>query len=132
MDNRIFNVNGSGQEMLLKALSLAFEQEGSHTTCTAWSVSKKHGLILQWSAGSDDKSNKLPNKMTAEDCLPLVMSWLEGDEAKGVACEGWDEDSDHDGSNSNGWRVYCEDWGHVDGNQRAICAIKPAYLWHGK
>ena len=44
----------------------------------------------------------------------------------------WDDDYDHDGHNSSGWRVYCEDWGHVAEKSGALVAIKPIHLWHGK
>lgn len=130
MDNRLFNVNGSGDEMLKAALSLVFNQEGIGTTCKSWIQTKQHGLILLWIADKD--SNELPVPTDAETVFPLVSKWLEGDFAKEVILSNWCEDFDHDGSNSKGWQVYCEDWGHVAGNNYAICAIKPAYIWHGK
>ena len=42
------------------------------------------------------------------------------------------KDVDIDGSTSKGWRVFVEDWGHVDNHHTAICCISPSYLWHGK
>ena len=128
MDNRIFNVNGSGDSMLLKTLQLVFEQCDS--TCKAWTFSKNHGLILLWYKEQD--VNTFPTPLNAEQCLPFVVAWLNDDEAKTVKLTGWDEHADHDGSNGVGWRVYCEDWGHVDNISSAICAIKPVVLWYGK
>lgn len=130
MDNRQFNVNGKGEEDLLATLELVFKQEGKNTTCKAWKITKKHGLILAWH--KDDRFTGLPAGMSAKTILPLVTSYLESPEAADVELTDWDENEDHDGSNSKGWRVYCEDWGHVDGCFYAICAIKSVYLWHGK
>ena len=130
MDNRLFNVNGSGDELLLAALSLVFKQQGDNTKCKAWVQTKDHGLILLWYKCSN--SNELPTSLTAEDSLPIVKNWLKGDFAKDVVLSDWCNDSDHDGHNSNGWQVYCEDWGHVGGRSNAICAIKPAFMWNGK
>lgn len=138
MDNRIFNVNGKSDEMLLLALQLAFLQEGEKTLARAWSFCKDHGLILHWwynETWADRDINSIirfPGNLTAIECLPFISSWLKGEDAEKVATTGWDADSDHDGHNSLGWRVYCGDWGHVNGHSNAICAIKPAYMWHGK
>lgn len=131
MDNRIFNVNGQGRDMLKKTLELAFLQQGDNTTCKGWRQTKDHGLILLWS-DSREKANPLPAPMTADECVPMIEKWLETDFAKSVSLSRFCEDSDHDGSNSEGWQVYCEDWGHVDHDCYAICAIKPAFMWHGK
>ena len=131
MDNRIFNVNGSGSEMLRKALELAFMQEGDNTTCTAWRETKEHGLILLWAKASDN-ANPLPAPLSASQCVDVVETWLQGDFAQTVELSDFCEDHDHDGSNSDGWQVYCEDWGHVGDEHYAICAIKPAFMWNGK
>lgn len=132
MDNRIFNVNGKGAEALRSTLQLVFNQEGEKTTCKAWKFSQKHGLVLFWWAEEGNGRNKLPSELTAEECLPMVWAWLHGEEAKTVELTGWDKAVDHDGDNGEGWRVYCEDWGHVAGEHSAICAVKPVVLWYGK
>ena len=132
MDNRIFNVNGKGDAMLLRTLQLVFEQS-SHVGCCAWKQTIEHGLILYWYASSDEKANQFPSYLSAQDVLPIAKSWLGSDfAAKVESSNSWDKDADHDGSNSSGWRVYCEDWGHVGGSSSAICAIRPVVLWHGK
>ena len=130
MDNRQFNVNGSGDELLLATLKLAFAQ--SNKTASGWRFDQKFGLILCWYEG--DGVSKFPiDQMSAEDVFPMVSRWLKSDEAATVEhTVSWDKDCKHDGHNSIGWRVYCGNWGHVGGRPDAICAIKPAYLWHGK
>lgn len=131
MDNRLFNVNGRGDDMLLKALELAFLQFSDKCTVSAWEQSKQHGLILCW-------TNKVhnviptPGDLTAKQVFPIVKAWLSSDFAKTVELSDWCDDHDHDGHNSTGWQVYCSDWGHVGNQHYSICAVKPAYLWHGK
>ena len=130
MDNRIFNVNGNEDKQLLDTLKLVFTQRGS--TCKATLFDKEKGLILLWWCETGDKGNLLPTDLTAEEIFPIVKSWLKSKQASEVECKGWDANSQHDGSNSMGWRIYCEDWGHVGGISYAICAVKPAYMWYGK
>lgn len=134
MDNRIFNVNGRGLEMLHATLALAFWQEGwdeRHATAIGWKVDPKHGLVLLWHADSSN-AKLFPVPLTADRVADMVFAWLSSDEAKNIPCEGWDANVDHDGDNEPGWRVYVEDWGHIGNDHYAICAVKPAYNWLGK
>jgi hypothetical protein len=128
MDNRIFNVNGRGKDDLLAVLKIAFNQEGKKTTAKGYFIDPKLGMVLLWH--NDGKHQNFPSGLTAESVVHVVWDWLES--GPEIECEGWDADYDHDGSNSEGWRVFCEDWGHVGGNSYAIVAIKPAFMWHGK
>lgn len=132
MDNRIFNVNGEGLDMLVQTLKLVFRQEGANTKAKAWRFIPGKGFVLLWHANTNSGATAFPVPMEPEEVAPLVMRWLETPEAQEMACEGWDKDEDHDGSNDRGWRVYCEDWGHVGGESYAICAIRPVFLWYGK
>lgn len=121
--------------MLLDTLKLVFKQTNFYReqTCEGWKVSLTHGLILvNWISDDDKGFHKFPVALAVEQCFPIVLSWLGGQEAKKVKMEGEDSNYQHDGSNSLGWRIYCEQWGHVDGIFQAICAVKPAYMWHGK
>jgi hypothetical protein len=131
-DNRVFNVNGTGKAGLLAALELAFSQEGAGKKAKGFVNSPEKGLVLCWWCDGQSGPFPLPATLDAAGVLPMVLSYLESDEAKLVPCEGWDANADHDGSNSEGWRVYVEDWGHVGGNSYAICAIRRAFVWHGK
>lgn len=131
MDNRIFNVNGKGADLLARTLQLAFAQNGNNTYCRAWSFSNGHGLILHWHEDSP-RITSMPAPLNATEVLPFVTAWLAGEMSKTVTLSKWENDQQHDGHNSEGWRVYCEDWGHVDGHSSAICAIKRVFLWHGK
>ena len=131
-DNRQFNVNGpleGGEQMLLDTLSLAFRQAGFEAS--GYRVSREKGLILDWTKGAEGHIPFL-TKMSAGAVAPMIISWLRSDKAKEVTIDGWDREY-HDGDVScqPGWRVYCEEWGHVQGHQ-AICAVKPAFMWYGK
>jgi len=141
MDNRIFNVNGRGLSMLTSTLKLAFWQNAGcydksqdTETVKGYTVEKDKGLILLWAVDEKDPSHqKFIAPLTAEAVAPLVDLWLKSDEAKQIPFERWEDDCDHDGHNTLGWRVYCEDWGHVGrAGWHATIAIKPVYLWHGK
>jgi len=140
MDNRVFNVNGSGIEMLTKTLELAFVQDGgSNAKAKYFVIDKKKGLILLWYTADSQKKkvSKFLTPLTARAVAPIVMEWLQSDEAKTIELEDWDSNCNHDGSNSQGWRVYCEEWGHIRGENGlsyngSIVAITPAFMWHGK
>jgi hypothetical protein len=132
MDNAVFNVNGRGEEMLLNTLELAFLQR-EYRTCNGWKITKK-GFILSWCLPSNSAFTPFPGNVefTPKEVLPLILKWLQSDTLEEIEMNGWDANIDQDGHNSLGWRVYSEDWGHVDDYWEAICAIKPAYLWYGK
>lgn len=128
MDNRVFNINGEGPDMLKRVLALAFEQSGN-SKCPAYETTDK-GLVLLWC--KTDRSIPFPAPLDADQASLVVWSWLESDDAKSIKLSGWDIDYDHDGDNEPGWRVFCEDWGHVGSSHYSIVAITPAFMWHGK
>lgn len=130
-DNRLFNVNGRGEDMLALTLRIAALQHGIVAKPYAgWKVHPKKGLILYWHA--EDKVNAFLTGLNADEVSKDVNAWLQIVKPEQFEALQWEDNCDHDGSNSVGWRVYCEDWGHVDGDSYAIVAVKPVYLWHGK
>jgi hypothetical protein len=135
MDNRQFNVNGRGLEMLKATLRLACLQEGGFDDQPAkvegWVLNPKHGLILLWST-KGTTCHRFFAPLDWDIAAEMVFKWLQTKEAKEMACEGWDRNEDHDGSNEYGWRVYCEDWGHVGEHTYSICAVRPSWNWLGK
>lgn len=137
MDNRIFDINGKGQKMLAQVLELAmFHQRGCWEGATnlkadGYKFSKDKGLIITWHTSGKDVQ-KFIAPLGSEALAGMICEWLESEEAATVNLVGWEQNADHDGNNSKGWRVYCEDWGHVGGDSYAIVAVKPCYLWHGK
>lgn len=81
-------------------------------------------LILYWWDGDSKDLTPFLAPMTYEAAVGAVRAWLEGQD--------YANEPDHDGSNSRGWRIYNEAWGHVGGHRGAICAVEPAWLMHGK
>jgi hypothetical protein len=129
MDNRIFNVNGRGLEMLSQTLKLAFSQSGNKLA-KCWRFIPEKGFVLFWTDAAD--AHMLPAPMDADALAPMIHKWMESTDAQQMKCEGWDANADHDGDNNPGWRVYVENWGHVADHWQAICAVRPVYLWYGK
>lgn len=139
MDNRVFNVNGKGKEMLQATLQLAFAQEGSKTTAKAYYIDPKKGMLLLWS--NEPPGVPFPAPLNADATTNVVWEWLQTNPE--IEHEShWDQDyNDSDVDTDLGWRVYCEDWGHVTigpshsslaVGRYAIVAVKPAYMWYGK
>lgn len=126
MDNRVFNVNGLGKDRLRDTLYLAFEQ---CRKARGYIIDPKKGMLLLW--GQCDGIILFPTGLNSDGCAELVWSWLQSEPE--VECVGFDENlDDPDVMTELGWRVYCEDWGHIGDNHYTIVAVKPAYMWCGK
>lgn len=129
--NRIFNVNGpldkDGHELLKAALELSIAQSGCKKV-EGYRLDPKLGLVLYWADHPD--ATKFPFTLSGASLLSFVLDYFNSR----PLCEatGWDKNADHDGDNGPGWRVYCEDWGHIGGHWQAFLAIKPAFMWYGK
>lgn len=144
MDNRVFNINGRTKEQLLLAVQLLLLNEyGEKQKVKGWYYSQKKGLILTWlvdnkyrATAFTDRMGK-PSEIGEKELVDLLWDWLSTDEAKEVVCENWDADTDHDGDNVKGWRLYTDEWGCIKETEHtldhySIAAFKPAWLWYGK
>ncbi len=140
MDNKQFNINGRTKEQLNLAVELLLLDEyGGKKGATGYYFSKEKGLVLTWHINSNKVTaftNRLgqPEKMYAKELTDTLWKWLDTEEAKSTEKTDWDSDSDHDGSNELGWRLYVDEWGHIKGangslDHYSIAAFKPAYLW---
>lgn len=67
---------------------------------------------------------KFPCNIDCETATEFAWKWLQEQE--------YGDEPDHDGSNSKGFVVFNESWGHVGHSHGAICAIGPAWAMHGK
>lgn len=158
MDNRIFNVNGHTLDQLKVALRLAAMQWSINRPDDAfsgWRVDDDYGLMLLWSVpGGQDpkgvKSSAFMARRPPEDLAVEVQGWLNSgsaepfyDRLKRPEVEwtdkvnadprlSWDRHYNGDGDTGKGWRVYCQNWGHVGGEQYALCAVLPVWMWYGK
>lgn len=154
-DNKVFNINGENIEQLKLAVKLLFSTSG-HQKTEAFKYIPGYGLIFYWHTDKSDKSkelNRLMKPMSAESTALYIWAWLQKspeasaeleklresddvdsseDEEESIRLSSWDNDIDHDGSNYVGWRLYVDDWGHVNSSPYAIGCIKPVFLWCGK
>ncbi len=118
-DNMRVDVTSVGQEAFTAALSLF-----DHEKTIAYRVEGMK-IVLYWVMPENGHTvSKLPYAMTKEQIAEFTYGWLQSVE--------YPEQPDHDGSNSKGWRIYNEDWGHVDDRWEAYAAIKPVWAMHGK
>jgi hypothetical protein len=59
-----------------------------------------------------------------ETASEFAWKWLEQQD--------YGTEPDHDGSNSHGFVIFNDSWGHVGNDFAGICAIGPAWAMHGK
>lgn len=124
--------------MLADTLRLAmWQQRGCYedsrdNRAEGYRISPTHGLILLWHVPRDHGGTRFIAPLGPDALAETITEWLQTEEARSVPLTDWDRDCDHDGHNGDGWRVYCEDWGHVDHDPYSIVAIKRVHLWYGK
>ena len=127
MDNFAFDVQAEGRESLESLLTVAFANNAPGGDAWGWKELKDGtGIFLVWSETRD--AFRFPCRLSAHDCAKLVQKWLE-------ACpkeKRLNDPGDFDGSVGNAFRLYVEDWGHVDGDHYAIVAIQATWAWYGK
>jgi hypothetical protein len=140
MDNFRFDITARSPEMLKLALKVAFEldddkpyvygysmgpapKESASAAGGEWGANKAKARLVLYKYESA-KATPLPYKMNFEQALSFVQGWLQN--------AGYGPQPDHDGSNSKGWRVYNEAWGHVNDDWAGFVAIEPVWALHGK
>jgi hypothetical protein len=120
-DNYRFDISGAPLE---QALALAFLQ---NSKVIGWRVQERDGkpprLILY--KYETPGISLAPAPLSADAVTALVQQWV--DTVEWNPRHPW-----RDVVTSRGCRVYNEEWGHVDGQWQAFCAIEPYQLWHGK
>ena len=85
-------------------------------------------IVFFWVLPKYERENQtfspLPFKAKPKDIAHIVKRWLEETE--------YPFEPDHDGDNCKGFRIYNEDWGHVDDQYEAFLAVSPAWAMYGK
>lgn len=146
MDNKVFNVKGRTIEQLEKAVDcLLFDEYGKYQKIAGWYFVPEKGLILTWYIGdSQPKATPFTNRMGIpepigkEELVETLWNWLFSDQAKQVTYDDWDRQlDDPDVSEDLGWRLYTDQWGHVEVvkhtiDHYSVAAFKPSYCWYGK
>ena len=100
-------------------------------------IAREHGvpvIVIAGTLGEDyqdlyahgiDAAFALPSgPMTLEQAADFAVGWLEHAD--------YGREPDHGGDNGKGWRLYCEDWGHVDHDHYAFAAVQPVWAMYGK
>ena len=123
-----FDITGTS---LYLALAIPMKTEAfGHRKVEGWSVDKGgRRIVLYWSlsdsASSETTVHPLPAPMELEQVAGFVESWL------GTVDYG--DAPDTDGSTGKGSRVYCEQWGEIEGHGwGSFVAIEPEWLVYGK
>lgn len=119
MDNFHIDVTSMGEPAFRAALGLC-----RWPKVTGYRIGPGARIVLYWTSSSAKDYVALPYWMTLDQAATFVLGWLEQVD--------YCKEPDHDGSNSKGWRMYCEDWGHVDSDPYAFIAIEPTWAMHGK
>ena len=125
MDNHRIDLTWKGEERFKNILGLLAQAHGGRRkdkNFTHYSADPDYGLILYWADSS--RAEKLPGPMDAAQLVDFAWEWLQKQD--------FGKQPDHDGSNSKGWRIFNEAWGHVKGEWAAFCAIQPIWAMHGK
>lgn len=124
MDNFHFDMTSSGAEKLKTAL-LLFDPPGrrvvGYSIGDAIALQRKR-LVLHWH--ESQAATMLPFPMTLEQAAAFAVAWLEHAD--------YGREPDHEGSNSKGFRLYCEGWGMIGSDFSAFAAVEPAWAMHGK
>jgi hypothetical protein len=138
MDNFHFCFECQGEKELDDAIALAFmgsnEAYATHYRVTiendktfhAEKRERKLSRIVFFSGDYNLTENAVafPFKATPALCADFARRWL--------AEVNYGDEPDHDGSNSKGWRVYNEKFGHIDNSWNAVIAVSPVWAMHGK
>ena len=116
MDNFRIDITSEGDESLKKVLGLfRYKQVAGYSI-------KDNKLVLYWTKSS--KATMFPFMMNLDEIAVFVLGWLRS--------ASYGQKPDIDGDCGKGWRIYNEDWGRVDGDWEAFCAIEPVWALYGK
>ena len=151
MDNEFFDVRSEGDQKLAALFDLLFgpdrkpvgyalraKQPGKPWDAAGTSGGSQNNGLMKWREepkelrlvlfwANREKADgfvPFPFKMDAKGAADFVCRWL--------AEADYGTPLDHDGDNKKGWRVYCEDCGHVDGDWGAFLAVSPRWALYGK
>lgn len=118
MDNFKIELVSEGRQKLIDAFKLL---QQSHAI--GYAVTDK-GMVFFWARASTPEYTPLPFKMDLAQCAEFAWGWLQQAD--------YGKEPDHDGDNGKGFRLYCEDWGHVAGRWEAFVAVEPCWAMYGK
>lgn len=129
-NNRQFCVNGpmDNPKLFSAAMALVLEQS-CYRKIAGFRIDAKKGMVFYWTAFKG--SSQFPFGNEIDQVAKFAWMWLESHPKLTGAPGKWEGHIDHDGSDDDGWKLYCEDWGHVDAWE-AFAAVKPIVCWYGR
>ena len=127
--NSQVDVTCDKKEVFDMALAIAFINAPGHKAY-GFCVDKKIGLILYWFEA--DKAEPLPYAMDINQAKSFVWGWLESLKDEDFSEYTFDHMSNLKLDKKRGFRIFNEDWGHVNGQSYAFVAILPTYTLYGK
>ncbi len=142
MDNFKIDITAEGESSLRKAIEIAFAHNAPGQKVESYHILKlvrspyndlqeeldgRTAMVLRWTTEERPKPDgpvNLPFRLDSAGAADFAIRWL--------AEQDFGREPDHDGSNRKGWHIYTGAWGHVAGDQYAVCAIVPAWAMYGK
>lgn len=150
MDNRIINIQSEGQSSFNMAMNLliegspgkrmeafavlpSLEERCTHNPSrTNVQGKSSNTLVLFWSRPSNSVWTPFVQnlRLKLRGIQEYAWEWLVAQDEKREEYLG---DNVFDGSlGKEGFKAFCEEWGHVGEERRAFAAIRPMWAWYGK
>lgn len=143
MDNFQIDVVAEGEKTLVELFEIAFRHNSAGGTAVAWNEVEipfkgveylgdtsptRPTLVFYWHYEEKEKTVRLPSPISPTLAARFAMEWIS--ELKRV--KRLPNEPDIDGSVGHGFRVFTEDWGHVQNNGYAIIAVQFVWATYGK
>lgn len=122
MDNFRLDITSRGKENLKLALRLTQRGMVTGYSLGEASVAGRKRLVLYWAPS--ERAIPFPCALTIEQAAEIAAAWLDSSD--------YGSEPQHDGSNSKGFRLYCEAWAQIGDDWSAFAAVEPAWALHGK
>jgi len=146
MDNMIFDIRGDKHnfhEAMEYVKTIAPGNKATH-----YAIAPGFGLVLFWSHPGTDKlwwmagdeghtehkEIKIEVKTFDIPFEKFVEHWVFNQDPKDYNPGKWEQslEEDCDASVGEGFKMWCEGWGHVGNNHYAFAVVKPIAAWYGK
>lgn len=126
MDNFHFDMTSRGVHTLRQALALfgaAVEAGDPERRVCGYAIDPERGMVLYCSPSP--QATLLPFEMSLAQAAEFAHEWL-------VQRADYGQRPDIDGDCEKGWRLYCQEWGRIGGDDHAFAAVKPAWAMYGR
>ncbi|MEY8801939.1 hypothetical protein AB9K35_16645 [Leisingera sp. XS_AS12] len=119
-DNPVLRVNGISLERMRHAMKLA-----SGFPAHGYKIDKERGWLVFMKYSSAPGMTAFPVPLEADRCAEIAFDWLQA--------QTYPAQPDHDGDNKEGWLLWNDGWGQVDGHgYHSFCAVRPTWIMFGK